>query len=195
MKNKLLSMDFLRGLACILVFITHVQLKYSYGFGAQGVSIFIILSGFLLAYNHADFTYPVSFKDATIFAIRRIKKLYPLHIVTTVMMISFFAFGENKYEVKQIISRFLLNVVLLQEWIPIQDRSINPVSWYLCLMLFLYFVFPFVLRSTEKKYRENSSISIFIKNFTVLFAAQITIGMIGYFISLNSNIWGVLMRI
>lgn len=53
--KKIEVFDIVRTIAFFMVFISHSGTKFfenEYGFGLAGVSIFIVLSGFLIAYNH-----------------------------------------------------------------------------------------------------------------------------------------------
>lgn len=50
-KERLLSLQGLRGIAFLLVFLSHVQILHS---GNFGVAIFFILSGFVMYYTYHD---------------------------------------------------------------------------------------------------------------------------------------------
>lgn len=82
-KQKILSIQALRGYAIIGVFLCHEHV-FDAG-GPMGVSIFFILSGFLLTYKQDYPNDSNCFYENLIFAINKIKKLYPLHIATMIV--------------------------------------------------------------------------------------------------------------
>ena len=148
--------------------------------------MFIIMSGFLMAYNYYDreITY-----NPFIFALKKIWALYPLHIFCMVIVLvkpvlsivvnhSFSGLFEN-------IKYFVCNVLLVQAWIPNYSYyySLNAVSWYLCICVFFYFLFPFIIRLLRKI---NSKRTIF---FLVLFIIllEVLISVIAYFFASDNR--------
>ena len=91
------------------------------------------------------------------FGIGKIKKLYPLHIITMLLAMPYLVYAYLNYSgVGKILNptfKTLFNISLLQSWIPNSGFyfSLNAVSWYLSVSLFLYVTFPFIL-SLMKKY-------------------------------------------
>lgn len=74
----------LRVIAFIAVFLSHAIDTPT---GAWGVSLFIILSGFVMTYSYWDRSEEkgtLSIKDSISFSIRKIRSLYPLHIIMLV---------------------------------------------------------------------------------------------------------------
>ncbi len=139
----------LRGLACILVFISHCTLvKNRYGLsatmwlGSFGVEIFILLSGFLLMLQHENET--LDFRDLIK---KRLSKIMLLHIVTLFLTIPFSLKEILSLDIKAILTLFF-NLLLLHAWVPNTAFyfSFNMVSWYLCLVLFFAAVSPIVLK-------------------------------------------------
>ena len=88
-KRMLQPLQGLRALAFIGIFLSHcgVGILSSSGLGAWGVSVFLILSGFLMMINyyHSNRRIDCSIKGNLKFSLRKIRKTYPLHIV---MMLS-----------------------------------------------------------------------------------------------------------
>mgnify|MGYP001064821916 CR=1 FL=1 len=146
------SLQALRAWAFMGVFLTHTDIMFL-KLGAWGVSVFFILSGFLMTYNYygKKRIESVSFTKNISFAWNKMKHLYPLHIVTMLAMSIFMFIGEGTIPISQVSVRIFLNLLLLQSWTPIQC-DINGVSWYLCVTMFLYFLFPYILRGMERKY-------------------------------------------
>ncbi len=70
--KRINGLQFLRLIAFLCIFFSHAMRELSI-LGAAGVSVFIILSGFLMTYNYYDREITVNpFK----FAVRKIKLLY-----------------------------------------------------------------------------------------------------------------------
>ena len=138
MSEKNQSMQGLRGLAFISIFLGHARIGTK---GVWAVCTFCIMSGFLMTKRHDDY-YGLSLKENVQNVWRQIRKLYPLHIV--LMLASFVYFGINQVRILQL----FMNVFLIQSWIPSPGAyfSLNGVSWYLSSTLFCYFMFPFLLR-------------------------------------------------
>lgn len=167
------SLQALRAWAFMGVFLTHTDIM-SLKLGAWGVSVFFILSGFLMTYSYfgKKRIESVSFTKNISFAWNKMKYLYPLHIITMLAMSIFMFTGEGTIPIPQASVRIFLNVLLLQCWTPIQS-GINGVSWYLCVAMFLYFLFPYILRGMERKYSVNKA------KFMLLFLFLIQIGVGG----------------
>lgn len=148
-KVKIVGYQGLRGIAFVLIFISHCTFSVIEGknsttyFGAFGVSLFIVLSGFLTVYNHYDGD-ELSTKEQIS---KTIKKIYPLHFLTFLLAIPFSIKEFLKPNINAWIASFL-NLILVQSWIPKTSVyfSNNAVSWYLSTYLFLMLISPFVVK-------------------------------------------------
>lgn len=146
-KRKLNSLQALRTLSFLGIFTSHSGLSH---LGAWGVSIFIVLSGFLMSYNYKEKNLPLTFKERYKFSIKKIKNLYPLHIITIMCSIPFVIWAilknSSKINIIRAIFSFILDITLLKAWIPNSNIyfSFNGVSWYLCIALIFYFSFPLI---------------------------------------------------
>lgn len=81
-KHRQRSIQSIRAIAFILIFFSHVELSAT---GPVGVSMFLVLSGFCMTYAYLDRpekTTRPCFVNNVKFAWRKVRKLYPLHIVT-----------------------------------------------------------------------------------------------------------------
>ena len=150
------SLQALRGLAFAGIFLGHF---YYFGWTPISVSVFFILSGFLLTtrknatyekYGIAD-----SFKEA----LRRISKLYPLHIIMMLVSIPFVIYRAGGLFLSDLLIKIGCNVLLIQSLIPSADinASLNGVSWFLSNIFVLYIIFPFLYR-VFKKCRDRFSL-------------------------------------
>lgn len=81
-----------------------------------------------------------------IFAAKKISKLYPLHIFTMLPFILLAVIGGTC--LSTIIVETIVNIFLLQAWIPIRElyTCLNGVAWYLSATVFLYFCFPYLIK-------------------------------------------------
>ncbi len=146
-KDKILSLQGLRLYAFLGIFCSHIGIRE---WGPWGVSIFLVLSGFLMTYNYLDRDIPTGMANQLLFAINKVKRLYPLHIIMMIAAIIVQAAkGMIFYSPQRgvIDSGIIgLHVLLAQSWIPRSGVyfSLNGVSWYLGVSLFCYFVFPFI---------------------------------------------------
>ena len=168
-KEKMKSLQALRAFAFLGIFVFHA------GFidlGAWGVSVFFVLSGFLMMYSYYDrpTQESISLKSSIGFSSKKIKKLYPLHLVTMVIAISYMVFDKilnNALEYSYLLhiaKTAALSIPLLQTWVPKMyvAFALNGPSWYLSVSLFLYACFPYLLRF----FREHIS----MKNASVYLA-------------------------
>ncbi len=141
-----------------MIFLSHVELL---GTGPAGVSLFLVLSGFCMTLAYLDRPERIptpSLKNNLRFAYGKVKKLYPLHLITLFFVAAVLFAGLLKRraspgELAENLAYFTANAFLLQSWIPLRNGyfSFNAVSWYLSTALFSYFVFPRVFPLVQKK--------------------------------------------
>lgn len=153
--NRIESLQALRAIAFIGIFLSHAGAPFKWP--ALGVSIFYVLSGFLMNYKHSEIL-DYSPKGMFKFSIDRIKKLYPLHIITMIcaLVLAIVTLTQRGLTIKAIIfliGKTVLNIFLLQTWVPNSgvNTSLNGVAWYLSVTMFLYFMFPQIQRFIKKK--------------------------------------------
>lgn len=149
--KKISSFQGIRGYAIILIFISHCCFFYNkHGdnafshIGGLGVSIFIMLSGYLLAFQNREYV--------SLISIEKIKKslirFYPLHVVTLLLSmplsIGLFLHGNT---IRHILC-LIINALLLQAWVPFKSVyfSYNAVSWYLSLNMYFIILGPVTQR-------------------------------------------------
>ena len=90
-KNRIDSLQAVRALAFLGIFLSHSDITAFSSGGAWGVSVFLILSGFLMYYSYYgdNRVQNLGLKYSIRFGISKIKKLYPLHIVTMISALPF----------------------------------------------------------------------------------------------------------
>lgn len=162
-QSKIVSLQALRGLAFLGIFLNHA--KGIIHWSELGVSVFFVLSGFLMTHTYGDRDFDVSIKKNFYFSIKKIKKIYPLHIFTMICAVVL-ALKEMVYNglltrsLITLVGEIFLNVTLLQTWVPHSsfNISLNGVAWYLSVTMFLYFMFPYILRWIKNKPQKKLSI-------------------------------------
>lgn len=155
MKARLDRLEVLRAFACLGVFTFHAYITL---LGACSVSIFIILSGFLLTYNGLDRadSLPRGFKGCALYSFNKMKKLYPLYFLTLlVLALRIFLLAPENPDMEQVRifqKQFVFCTLLIQSWLPNVDWAFafNAVGWYLSTSLLLYFCFPAILRRVKR---------------------------------------------
>lgn len=153
-REKLDSLQALRALAFLGIFFQHATFFISWS--AMGVSVFYVMSGFLMVYTYGTREFDVSLKNNISFSIKKIRKLYSLHIITmifaVILNIVTMIDGMNTRNILILLRNIGLNITLLQTWVPDSgiNVSLNGVAWYLSVTLFLYFMFPYILQVINK---------------------------------------------
>lgn len=175
--KKIESLQTLRGIAFLSILSLHTGV---FPAGAWGVSVFFILSGFLMAYSYYDKQIDSSFGGCIQFSVKKIKKLYPLHIVTLIIMVPLVLIRLfTSYSLEKAIRLVIyavLNVFLLQAWIPNSNAyfSYNGVSWYLSVCVLLYALFPIIITPIRKQSNKQLVVTAVVIYMAQVFCALIT---------------------
>lgn len=151
------SLQALRGLAFLGIFLQHSGgWMYGFAWSELGVATFFILSGFLLTLRNDNVQSFSPIKNF-IFMIKKIVKIYPLHILTMLCAMYIERLQMLEYATVEAINAFqkqelIVNVLLIQTWYKkgILDHSFNAVAWYLSVTVFLYFMFPAINKILKK---------------------------------------------
>jgi peptidoglycan/LPS O-acetylase OafA/YrhL len=115
----------------------------SYGF--VGVSLFFVLSGFVLAYNYcasnAGNGNPI---DSQKFWVARFARVYPAYLVA--LVIGLLTYGEiaRNQTSGWTATQLLLEGTLLHTWFPWTACGINCPGWSVAVEVFFYALFPFI---------------------------------------------------
>lgn len=138
--NRLRELDFLRGIAIILVLFRH-QLLFSFlkTMGWIGVDLFFVLSGFLV--SGLLFKEFQKFGDVNpkLFLIRRGFKIYPIYYLTYVLYILPIIMEQNLK-----LQKVLFDVVFMQNYVLGWGYA-YPASWSLAVEEHFYFVLAIFL--------------------------------------------------
>jgi peptidoglycan/LPS O-acetylase OafA/YrhL len=123
---------------------------YLTGFGAgyTGVSLFFVLSGFVLAYNYLtpDGSRVTNVRD---FLVARFARVYPVYLVGIAFAAPLFLRDLQKEGGMPVILRdapkmTAATVALLQAWIPPYSCRLNCPGWSLSAEAFFYVLFPLI---------------------------------------------------
>ncbi len=148
----------LRWLAVFAVFLSHNQPRvsdaFSYFFknGYSGVTVFFVLSGFVLTYTYGDTFRRPTFAGVWNYGIARIARIYPVYLLG--LLLGGLLVGGEPLRV------WLLHVFALQAWSPNLSTAmaLDPPAWAVAVEMFLYAVFPllvFVLYPVIRKPRNS----------------------------------------
>lgn len=144
---RLLRLDSLTGVrffAAMLVFGFHA-LHYVSGLevfsaGMVGVSLFYILSGFVMAWTAREDDRP------SLFYRRRFARIYPAFIAAWLVSLALLLISGN------LMAWDALPPTLLQAWIPIEEAYFagSAVFWSLSCEAFFYLMFPLIHRAMRR---------------------------------------------
>lgn len=166
--KRLRHLDFLRGIAILLVLITHTPVFYfPTNLGRIGVDLFFVLSGFLVSgllfkeYQKYGDVKPM------LFLIRRGFKIYPL------FWLAIFLFWFINFYNENFISypRLIAEIFFLQNYVSGWGYAINHISWSLAIEEHFYIglaiILPFLfrkkiiqLKNEDKNYKVENAILV-----------------------------------
>ena len=159
-ESRISSLQALRAWAFLGVFLSHAGSKINWA--TLGVSVFFMLSGFLMYKRHSNDHYNLNMSSMLKYSWSKISKLYPLHIITMCLIILlklayFFRHGTSITDVLYLLMTIILNVTLKQSWFPNSsvNVSLNGVAWYLSVSLFLFFLFPVICNWIKTRTQKN----------------------------------------
>lgn len=161
MKKRLTSLQALRGIAFLLIFLSHCTFIeiFASSWGGVGVSVFIILSGFVVTVNADLENAPVTVRTLPYFK-KRVCKIIPLHLIMLLFRILVDHIFLNTDHSLPLI---LLNVTMTKSFVPVRDvyYSMGGVSWYLTLVWVFALFTPLLLRTLKKLMALNWFIPVF----------------------------------
>lgn len=156
------SLTGLRFIASAAIVYHHIAGHYGVPFlqypFSQGVSVFFVLSGFILTYVYPSL--PI-LDDVGKFYRARIAKIWPLHIVCFALTIALYIPIPAVITLSWLTSA-LSNVLLIQAWIPITSMalSFNAVSWTISVEAFFYLMFPLLIWGFARNWYWKLALSI-----------------------------------
>ena len=106
------------------------------------VGFFILLSGYVLAYNYADRPRLVK-RD---FWLARFARLYPIYLLSLVLFCNMLVVEYHARSAGQFLAGVILTPLLMQGWHPMLATFWNTVAWTLSCEAVFYFAFPWMVR-------------------------------------------------
>ncbi len=153
-KPELLALTGIRFVAALIVFLFHIQIRWTYvptkflvnvlDQGALGMSLFFVLSGFILSYqysNRAD-----NYRD---YLLNRFARIYPVYVVAALLCLPWIGVEliADRQHLVQLVLLVVSNILLVQAWFPTFFSLWNDGgSWSICVEAFCYLLMPFLLK-------------------------------------------------
>lgn len=179
-KIRLDALTGLRFFAVLLVYGSHHPLpdylpERLAGFfmaGYNGVTIFFVLSGFVIGLNYLESISTLSPQAILRYLIARLARVYPLYLL--VLIYVWLNLGAPQDE------SLIFHILALQSWLPqlSQVFRLNPPGWSVGVEFFLYACFP-IIAILIAPYRKNQRLLwlLVLATFTamVLLASSFTL--------------------
>ncbi len=113
--------------------------------GYTSVSFFLLLSGFVLAYNYADRAASGELKTGN-FWVARFSRLYPVYLFSLLISLGTLVQEFHTQTPRNFAEGTVLTPLLLQGWSPMLATFWNTPAWTMSTEAFFYILFPFVVR-------------------------------------------------
>ena len=147
-RPRIESLTGLRWFAALLVYFDHFPLlgmpawiRTFFDNGYMGVTVFFVLSGFILTVTYSSSLSSPSVSGARAFFVARFARVYPTYLL--VLLYVFVVTDEDGGS----LHHWLLNVVSLQAWSgrPQVAYGFNGPGWSIGVEFFLYACFPLLI--------------------------------------------------
>lgn len=181
---RLSGLQGLRFISFLLIFLNHsfwyLGISKIFDFGARGVEIFFVLSGYLVAYNYSDREFDDSLKGCFSYAYKKVKKFYLLHFITFILflynpLMQCIRGGLTSAEKHTLLINSILNITLLKSWYFPSAFSLNGVTWFLSTIIFAYLLVPKTVMLLRKRDQ-----SFYIVLFSFLLITKMILDTYGY---------------
>jgi len=205
-KQEIKSLTGIRGVAAFGVFLSHASFLGVFGIlGAAGVTMFFVLSGFVMAYTYEK----CSFKEWSCcysFWWKRFARIVPLHwIALLIALIQLKCLVSGRCDVLSFgytVAQIPVTIFLIHEWFtPGLLMEWNPPCWTLSEEQFFYLLFPLLTRiptrllphvvvmcilptflalfiAPDMLYDNGAYLSAFIHQCVILRACDFTLGIL-----------------
>lgn len=150
-KERLPALSGLRALAAMNIVFFHFSNPKWFGpfapivdNGYTSVSFFLLLSGFVLAYNYSDRAQKGQLR-ARDFWVARVSRLYPVYLFALLISLGMLVEEWHARSHAQFAWGVVLTPLLLQGWSPSLSTFWNTPAWTMCTEAFFYLIFPLVI--------------------------------------------------
>jgi peptidoglycan/LPS O-acetylase OafA/YrhL len=118
--------------------------------GYASVSFFILLSGFVLAYNYAGRARAGQLDKARFWE-ARFTRLYPIYLLSLILAWQVAPLEYGAHTHRMFWTGMVLTPLLLQGWIPEIATFLNTPAWTMSAESFFYFLFPWMAKWKRPK--------------------------------------------
>lgn len=185
-KKTILSLQALRAIACLIIYIYHATCSGVFlAFGLSAVSMFFILSGFVMTISYWDRPVATTFKGAVEFSVRKMKPLFCLHVMMLFVGLVRELITPEK-SVFSYIYELAITIPMVQTLFPVGYQALNSVDWYLSATMILYCVFPFLLRFLRQ---QRASLGKYIGMMTGVWLLMLAVGALVGFVFPRHTTW------
>jgi len=145
--------------------------------GHFAVPGFFILSGYVLSLNYSDRFRTLAVRPLLRFWFLRLARIYPVHLVSLLAVLAMvvaseflgYQLAEGGYTLRD----FILNLLLMQTWVPDFHLNWNYPAWSISSEWFAYLLFPFAVAVVLN--RANSILTLLL-----LIAGSLTVAVLLY---------------
>jgi len=190
--RRIVALDFYRFVAAFGVVVLHLTEFGGYdrgsGFGywtsdfSLLVDFFFILSGFVIAANYSNSIGTAS--EILIFLRKRLARIYPLYLATTLFFLGIFAIGKSSHPENYATSSIVAQLFLVQQWQINPPLPFNFPAWSISAEWAMYLLFPLLVWISHGKGR-----SILI---LIAMSAGIVIFVLVHIGTMHQPIWNAL---
>lgn len=113
--------------------------------GYAAVSYFILLSGFVLAYNHGAKARAGQLSKVRFWK-SRFTRIYPIYLLSLLMSWEMLSAEYKSHTHAMFWAGVVLSPLLLQGWIPSIATFLNTPAWTMSCEAFYYFLFPWMAK-------------------------------------------------
>lgn len=150
--DRLNALTGLRSFAAVNIVLFHFSNPKWFGFlapvvnaGYASVSYFILLSGYVLAYNYAGRARAGQL-DTVRFYKARFTRLYPIYLLSLILAWRMIPQEYATHSHTMFWTGMVLSPLLLQGWIPEISTFLNTPAWTMSAESFYYLIFPWLAR-------------------------------------------------
>ncbi len=178
-QSQLRSITGLKVLATLAIFVWHCGFLKAPDLGARCVEIFLVVSGFLTAYNHHG-EYAGMLDECVVIVRKKLCSIYPVYLAGILLAAAYMLISKDAQGLTcfGLAATALVDLTLMQAWIPSVAFKYDGAAWFLSTVLVCYALSPFVSRFVEwAKERLNSdvlgAVAVGMGSFAVLLFLEV----------------------
>jgi peptidoglycan/LPS O-acetylase OafA/YrhL len=169
---RLRELDALRGLAVLLVVVFHCTLvneAYNFKYGAAGVELFFMISGFVIFMSISNIS------SGRQFVVNRFARLYPIYWVC--VSLTFLLHLINEPLTQQLLVRYGVNLTMVQRYLGVDD--LDGPYWSLAVELAFYVVIFGIYKLKMLKHTELILLAMVLVELGITIAERMAPGYDG----------------